>query len=29
VWWPSQLARERRPGEDLTGELETVGSAAE
>ena len=29
VWWPSQLARETKPDEDLTGELETVGSAAE
>jgi putative drug exporter of the RND superfamily len=27
VWWPSRLARETAPGEDLTGELETVGSS--
>ncbi len=29
VWWPSRLAREARPDTDLTGELETVGSAAD
>jgi RND superfamily putative drug exporter len=28
VWWPSRLAREPKPDEDLTGELETVGSDA-
>jgi RND superfamily putative drug exporter len=26
VWWPSRLARETQPAEDLSGELETVGS---
>src|SRR5215472_11031098 len=26
VWWPSRLAREKQPVEDLSGELETVGS---
>ncbi|MGI9006773.1 MAG: MMPL family transporter [Streptosporangiaceae bacterium] len=26
IWWPSRLAREPKPEEDLTGELETVGS---
>ena len=28
VWWPSRLAREAQPDVDLSGELETVGSAA-
>ncbi len=28
VWWPSRLAREPQRDEDLTGELETVGSDA-
>ena len=28
VWWPSRLAREAQPVADLTGELETVGSAS-
>jgi putative drug exporter of the RND superfamily len=28
VWWPSRLSREARPETDLSGELETVGSAA-
>jgi len=28
VWWPSRLAHEALPDEDLTGELETVGSAS-
>jgi len=28
VWWPSRLAREAQPDTDLSGELETVGSAA-
>jgi hypothetical protein len=28
VWWPSRLSREARPEVDLSGELETVGSAA-
>jgi RND superfamily putative drug exporter len=28
VWWPSRLAREPQHDEDLTGELETVGSDA-
>jgi len=28
VWWPGRLAREARPDTDLTGDLETVGSAA-
>ena len=28
VWWPSRLAHEELPEEDLTGELETVGSSA-
>ena len=27
VWWPSRLAHESLPEEDLSGELETVGSA--
>ena len=27
VWWPSRLAHEALPEEDLSGELETVGSA--
>jgi RND superfamily putative drug exporter len=28
VWWPSKLAHEALPDEDLSGELETVGSGA-
>ena len=28
VWWPSRLAHEALPEEDLSGELETVGSSA-
>jgi RND superfamily putative drug exporter len=28
VWWPSRLAHEALPQEDLSGELETVGSGA-
>jgi RND superfamily putative drug exporter len=28
VWWPSRLAHEALPEEDLSGELETVGSAS-
>jgi putative drug exporter of the RND superfamily len=28
VWWPSRLSREARPEVDLSGELETVGSAS-
>jgi len=28
VWWPSRLAHESLPDEDLSGELETVGSGA-
>jgi RND superfamily putative drug exporter len=28
VWWPSRLAHEALPDEDLTGELETVGTGA-
>jgi putative drug exporter of the RND superfamily len=28
VWWPSRLARVTPHEEDLSGELETVGSAA-
>ena len=27
VWWPSRLAHEALPEEDLSGELETVGSS--
>ena len=28
VWWPSRLSHETLPDEDLSGELETVGSGA-